>query len=221
MSKILLEQTSHKASGQQAYRLEFGSDTRICSVSFRSSIQEPEIRGMLGAAQKTSYEKCGRAIWSYLDTHNLNYSGFSVREKLTEKRAPMKLARILLHAPSCSIIDRCIGNNAVYYGIMDYRHITERCCEGCYYAVARMPSARNGHLQYHVISQTFRKGASGEDEWSHFAIRKSDNGRHLVTLDGEDGCPVLTTFGCVDMMGLLINIADITTKQQAAEIANI
>jgi len=58
-----------------------------------------------------------------------------------------------------------------------------------------------------MTSQTFGHDAFSKYEWSHFAIRKSNNEyHHLVTLDEEDGCPALAAFGCVDMTGLLIKL---------------
>lgn len=217
MCKTLSTQTK---AAVQTYRFEFGSDSRIFSISFKGLIREPEIRGILETVQGTLYEKCGKAIRSYLDSNNLNYSKFTVREKLTGYRKPIEFAGKLLHSPSCSVVDKWIGTADVYYGIMDYQHWMEDCCEGCYYAVARMPSAQNAQYQYNVISQTFHCAEFRKEELAHFAIRKDDGRHHLNTLDKEDTWPVLATFGCVDLFGLLINITNITTKQQAAEIAN-
>lgn len=214
-------QASHKAAVQQSYRFEFGCDSAIYSVSFKCLGREPKLRGMLESARRTSFENSGRAIRSYLDSQDLYYSEFSACGKLTEDRIIMQFADKLLHAGSCSIIDEYTGSADVCCCVMDYRHETGDGCRGCYYAVAKIPSVQNGHFQYHVVSQTFHHDASGGNEQAHFAIRKSGSRHQLLTLDKEDSCPVLGTFGCVDMLGLLISIADITTKQQAAELANI
>lgn len=42
----------------------------------------------------------------------------------------------------------------------------------------------------------------------------------MYTLEETSGYPVLSPFGCVDMAGLLADIPSITTKEQAARIAN-
>lgn len=221
MCKAQLTQGSQKAA-VQTYRFEFGSDSRIYSVSFKSpSIREPEIRGLLESASRASYEKCGEAIRAYLDSNHLGYSKFTVKEKPTQDRVPTKFADKLLHDPSCTAVDKWIGGTKFYYCVMDYQYWMEDCREGCYFAVVRIPSARDGQYEYHVISQTFDHTTFSREERSHFAIRKDDGEHNLITLDEEDGYPVLATFGCVDMMALLINIADVTTKQQAAELANI
>lgn len=221
MSKTPLAQASHKAAVQQSYRFDFGSDDIIYSVSFKGSVQKTELQVILESARKTSFEKSSRVIQSYMDSHNLNYSGFSVHEKLTGDKIPVSFADRLLYDSSCSVIEQCIGNTAVYCGVMDYQHESKYGYEGCYYAVAKMPSEQNSLPEYHAIIQTYSHSVSGGHEQSHFAIRRSDSRQQLITLDEEDGFPVIATFGCVDMMSLLINIADITTKQQAAGFANI
>ncbi len=103
---------------------------------------------------------------------------------------------------------------------MDYQNWMEDFSEGCYFVVTRIPSALNGPYKYHVISQTFDHTAFSKEERSNFAIRKDDGEHHLITLDEDDSFPVLETFGCVDLLSLLINISNVTTKQKAAELAN-
>lgn len=220
MRKTLSTQTSQKETVQQTYRFEFGSDDKIYSVSFRSSIREPEIRGILEAAKNSLYEKCGEAIRSYLDSHNLSYSKFITKEKHIQVTVPIKFADKFLHDPSCDIVDKWIAGTKFYYAVMDCRNWMEDHCAGCYFMLARFPSERNGQYEYHVISQTYDHASFSEDEQPHFAIRKDDGEHNLITLDEEDNCPVIETFGCVDLLSLLINITNIKTKQQAAELAN-
>lgn len=219
MIKTPLTQTNHKAA-VQTYRFEFGSDNKIYSISFKGAIQESEIRGILASVHNTLFEKCGGAIQSYLDSNHLSYSNFAVFEKKLGKGKTMEFADRMIHRSSCSIIDKWIKDTDVYFGIMDCLEWMKDCCAGCYCVVARMQSAQNGQYEYHAITQTFDYSGFSKEERSHFAIRK-DNGEHnLITLDEEDRYPVLATFGCVDLLNLLINITDITTRQQAAGLAN-
>lgn len=205
----------------RTFHFEFGADEGVCSASFRGVIPELEIRCMLKSLHKQTYTRCTEAIHSYLDTHQLEYWDFnSVRTRL-EHDAVMKTADSLLHAGTCECMDKRIGGADCYYSIMDYQRLSGReCCEGCYYAVSRTLSRQEYPYEYHIICQTFQYDVSGCSEHSCFAIRRNEGERCLHTLDHEDGQPILSTFGCVDLMGLLINITETTTKQQAAGLAN-
>lgn len=220
MCKTLSTQTSQRAAGQQTYRFEFGSDDRIFSTSFRGALTEPEIRGILESVRNSLYEKCGDAIRAYLDSHNLTYSKFTVKEKLIQVTKPITFADSFLHDPSCDIVDKWIGGTKYYFCVMDCRDWMEDHCKGCYFVLARFPSEQNGQYEYHVISQTFDHTGFREKEESHFAIRKDDGEHNLVTLDEDDTSPVLETFGCVDLLSLLCNITNFTKAQQAGDLAN-
>lgn len=219
MSNILLTQHNHTAA-EQTYRFEFGTDDKIYSISFKGSIPKPEIRRMMESVRSALFEKCGESIRLYLDSNHLCYSNFSAFEKDLKEGTTMEFAERLLRHSSCKVIDKWIKNTDVYFGVMDYLDWMENCSVGSYCVVARFPSAQNGQYQYHAISQTFKHAAFSHKELSHFAVRKDDGEHNLITLDKDDICPVLATFGCVDLLNLLINITDITTKQQAADLAN-
>jgi len=98
---------------------------------------------MLESARRTSYEKSVETIRNYLDSHKLDYLKLTIREKLVRDIIPVQFAGRLLHAPSCSVTDQYIGKTAVCYGVMDYRIWMEVCCEGFYYALAGIPSAKD------------------------------------------------------------------------------
>ena len=204
----------------QTFLFEFSSDEGCFSAAFRGIVPEQEICRMLAAVRAQVYSRCAEAIHSYLDTHHLEYSDFTACRARLDHHAVMKAGESLLHGNACEILDRRTGRVDAYYGIMDYQHQAgSRCCEGCYYAIAKMPSVQNGTYEYHTICQTFNYNECTSREQSHFSIRKGD-GRHMDTLDDVDGYPVLATFGCVDMLRLLAHIQSVTTKEQAAELAN-
>lgn len=219
MRKTPLTQTNYKAAAQ-TYKFEFVSDNNLYSISFKGAIQESEIHGILESVHNTLFEKCSKSIQSYLDSRHLNYSNFTAFEKKLKNGKTMEFANSLIHQSSCNAIDKWIKNADVYFGIMDYQDWMKDFRIGCYCVVARIQSAQNGQYEYYSISQTFDYVESNKEERSHFAIRKDDGEHHLHTLDAEDSFPVLETFGCVDLLNLLINISNITTKQQAAELAN-
>lgn len=175
---------------------------------------------MLEAVRAEIYSRCAEAIHSYLDTHHLEYSDFTACRTSLNHHAVMKVCESLLHGNACESLDKRIGSVDAYYGIMDYQHQAGNgCWEGCYYAIAKMPSVQNGTYECHTICQTFNYNECTSREQTHFSIRKGD-GRHMDTLDDVDGYPVLATFGCVDMLRLLSHIQSVTTKEKAAEIAN-
>ena len=202
------------------YRIAFGGDGSLYSVSFKAAMDRLEMNRVLAAAHNSLYEKLPEAIRHCLDSSCLEYSDFVSCAASMEHEKIMTFADILLHSSSCDSLDRLAGGADIYYGIMDYQHQAgSGCCEGCYYAIAKMPSVQNGTYEYHTICQTFNYNERTSREQSHFSIRKGD-GRHMDTLDEEDGYPVLATFGCVDMLRLLSHIQSVTTKEKAAEIAN-
>lgn len=220
MSNTPLTQTGHKAAVQETYRFEFGSDDRIYSASFRGKLRNSDILGILKAVQNSIYAECGEAIRDYLDSLGLAYSKFTVMEKQVPVTVPINFADRLLNDPSCDIVDKWIGGTGSYYAVMDCRDWMEEHCRGCYFVLARFPSEQNGRYEYHIISQTFDQVSSWEEEQSYFAVRKDDGEHRLITLDEDCSYPVLETFGCVDLLNLLYNITNITTKQHAADLAN-
>lgn len=220
-----MEKQTYKTSGNgaaaQTYRFEFGTDGDICTVSFKGVIPEQEIRCLLEAAGAHPYECCGDSIHSCLEAHHLSYSDFSFRKKQMGHPAVMALIGKMLHETSCGSIDQWIGSADAYYAVMDHQHRAGiSCYEGCYFAISRTPARQDGGYAYHIIGQLFHCDTGSGREQSYFAIRQDKDGHHLLTIDETDGEPVLATFGCVDMAKLLMHMEDITTGQQAADLAN-
>lgn len=219
--KKQINQTSGNGAAAQTYRFEFGSGENIFSVSFRGVLPEREIRCILEAAGAHPYGDCGDSIHSCLNAHQLAYSDFSFHQKQLEHPAVMTLIGNMLHGTSCGSIDQWIGSSDAYYAVMDHQHRAGRSCyEGCYFAMSRTPAKQGGRYEYHIIGQLFQCDTASGREQSYFAIRKNKDGHHLLTIDETDGEPVLATFGCVDMAKLLMHMEDITTGQQAADLAN-
>lgn len=203
------------------YRIAFGGDGSLYSVSFKAAMDRLEMNRVLAAAHNSLYEKLPEAIRHCLDSSCLEYSDFVSCAASMEHEKIMTFADILLHSSSCDSLDRLAGGADIYYGIMDHQRQTDtNYYEGCYYAVSRTVSGKNSTAEYHVIGQTFRYDTSSGMENSYFAIKKNDGCNSMRTLEETAGCPVLSLFGCVDVAGLLVNLFAITTKEQAAEIAN-
>ena len=205
------------------YRIAFGGDGSLYSVSFKAAMDRLEMNRVLAAAHNSLYEKLPEAIQRCLDSSCLEYSDFVSGAASMEHEKIMTFADILLHSSSCDSLDRLAGGADIYYGIMDHHRQTGgNCCEGCYYAVSRTVLEKNSATECHVIGQTYQYDTSSGMENSYFAIRRNDGSNPMLmyTLEETVCCPVLSLFGCVDVAGLLVNINSITTKEQAAEIAN-
>jgi len=73
--------------------------------------------------------------------------------------------------------------------------------------------------QYHIIGQTFNYNETVCNESGYFAIRKNRNDVFLDNVIVSASEPVLPSFGCVDMTGILLNIDNIQTTEQVTKIA--
>ena len=105
-----------------------------------------------------------------------------------------------------------------YYAVMDHQIRTpDGGCKGCYYAVQK--SADGGNCHYRIIGQTFTCKKSDDTVHGYFAVRAGGGSRKIKTLDAKTGEPVLPAFGCVDIMGILINIDNIRTSGQVKNFA--
>ncbi len=218
MNKQMTKQ-NYRKSAMKAYRIEFGSDNYLYSVSFQAAADTPKICELLDAARSCLYENLQEAIRSYLDAHCPGYTGFTSTAARLEHNAVMASADRLLYNSTCTYMDSLSRGADEYYGIMDHQlRMDERRCEGCYYAVSKTSSGQKGISECHIIGQTFQYDTKSDKEQAFFAIRKNAGDR-LHTLQAAN-CPVLSPFGCVDLAGLLISLPSITTKEQAAEIAN-
>lgn len=220
MNKQMTKQKHQKAE-IQTYRIAFGGDGLLYSVSFKAAMDRLETDRVLAVACSSLYENIPEAIRRCLDSSGLEYSDFVSGAAYLEHEKIMAFADCLLHDNSCNCLDRLAGKADSYYGIMDHQRRTgENCCEGCYYAVSRTVSGKNNTAERHVIGQTFWYDTSSGMENSYFAIRKNNGDSSMHTLEATASCPILSLFGCVDVAGLLMNINTITTKEQASKIAN-
>ncbi len=205
----------------QTYRIAFGGDDYLYSFSFKAAMDRPKVNGLLSAACSSLYENLPEAIRSCLDSYCLEYSNFVSAAARLEHKKIMAFAGCLLQSSSYDILDKLACGADTYYGIMDHQCLIDaNCCEGCYYAVSKTISMQNHTAERHVIGQTFLCDASSGLEKSLFAIRKNEGSLPMCTLEKTAGCPVLSPFGCMDVAGLLVNIHSITTKEQAARLAN-
>lgn len=213
------EKTMHQNNGL-SYKFEIMDDKNIYSISFEGKLTEEETKEMLEAVQKCLYEKIPDAIQMYLEQHNIACSNFiSSRIPLNHTKA-MELAELLLNSDNCSGFDSYFWNTDIYYLIVDHQKwVAENCCHGCYFAVKKTLTESESSCKYNIIGQTFRYNEVTDDENCYIAIRESRNNGSLYNIVVSDSEPVLPSFGCVDMLGILLNIDSIQTVEQIEKIA--
>lgn len=73
--------------------------------------------------------------------------------------------------------------------------------------------------KYNIIGQTFDSNETNSDEYSYFSIRENKDNGLMDNIALSSGEPVLPSFGCVDMTGILLNIDNIQTAEQVTKIA--
>lgn len=203
----------------RTYLFEFGTDEQTYSVSFRGKIPSEEVRKMLKAIQNLRYENMAEGVLKYLNQNYLEYRDFAAKTVPLEHETVMKYADSLIQSNTCKMIDNQIKETDIYFGIMDHQcRIHNNICEGCYYAMTKNLSEQMIY-QYKMIAQTFLYDGNSDREQGSFAIRTGDNHRAIHTIAAVNGEPVIPTFGCIDMMGLLLNIDNIKTAKQAGKIA--
>lgn len=203
-----------------SYMFEIMDDENIYSSSFNGNLTDEETRKMLESIQNCLYEKIPNAIQMYLEQNNLAYSGFVSTKKPLEHSKVMELAGLLLHSDDCNDFDRCFGNADICYLIADHQKWTaENCCHGCYFAAKKALTESESLCKYSIIGQIFRYNEVTDDENCYFAIRENRNNGSLYNIVVSDSEPVLPSFGCVDIMSVLLSIDNIQTAEQIIEIA--
>ena len=203
-----------------SYRFEIMEDDNIYSVSFNGKLTDEETRKMLEPIQNCLYEKIPDAIQMYLEQNNLEYSNFiSSKMPLNHSKA-MELAELLLNSDNCSSFNSYFENADTYYLIVDHQKwVAENCCQGCYFAVKKTFTEAESSCKYNIIGQTFKYNETTGDENCYFAIRENRNNVSLYNIVVSDSGPVLLSFGCVDIMSVLLSIDNIQTAEQMIEIA--
>ncbi len=202
----------------QKYRFDFGADGKLYTTIFHGKIPQPELRGMVCSLQNCLYGKTPDVIFSYLKLHHLEFSNFHSMESTLGKDRAMGWAAYLLHSDTYGKMEEILGDADIYYSVMDCQESSpEGYCEGCYYALSRLPLG-DGEVQHNFIGQAFFSDRHSCEETSYFAIRKTTGGI-LYTIDSSEGELTLPTFGCVDMMALLADIENINSKEDAIKTA--
>lgn len=202
----------------QSYMFEFGSDGNTYSVSFEGHLSHEDARLMLEAMHQALYADCGSVMHSYLEEHNIPYSGFRADMYPLNHQEIMDRAGHLLRSCGPAGFDSRTGMADNYYAVMDQQARTpDGGCEGCYYAVRK--SADNGSFHYRIVGQTYACSGTGDTGQGYFAVRTGGGGRKFRDLDAVSGEPVLPAFGCVDIIGILIDIDHITDSGQAGKTA--
>ncbi len=216
--KSIIQQDRDK--GLLSYKFEIMDDDNIYSISFRGKLADGETKKILEATQNCLYEKIADCIQTYLKQHNIAYSYFISNKMPLNHTKAMELAELLLNSDNCSSFDSYFGNADTYYLIADHQKwVAENCCQGCYFAVKKTFTEAESSCKYNIIGQTFRYNEVTDDENCYFAIRENRNNGSLYNIVVSDSGPVLPSFGCVDIMSVLLSIDNIQTSEQVIEIA--
>lgn len=203
-----------------SYKLEIMDDENIYSVSFEGKLTEKDTKKILSEIRNCLYENTAGAIQKYLEQNNLVYSGFVSTRKPLKHTIVMEFAELFLNSGTCNSLDKYIGGTDIFCAIADHQKwISENCCQGCYFAVKIAHPIDKGLYQYHIIGQTFNYDETTGDESGYFAIRTNRDDGYLDNIVISDSEPVLSSFGCIDMLGILLNIDSIQTVEQIEKIA--
>lgn len=205
----------------RTYRFDFGDDNKLYSGSFEGKLTDGDLRGILKSLHSQLYKDCPATILYYLEQHHLEYAHFETKVSLLSHEAIMKQAKILLKSRSCNCMD-CITSGAdIYYAVMDYQQWNRLCCEGCCYVVQRTLDrtldSDNGSCR--IVGQTYTCDLCDNNLSGFFAIRSNDQNRNLHNIADLTGEPILPYFGCVDLIGLLMEIDNLHTVEQARTAA--
>lgn len=202
----------------QKFVFEFGSDGNIHSVSFLGNLSHEDVRLMLKSVRQELYADCGRVIHSYLERKNIPYSNLKTNMYSLSHQEIMDRANRFLQSCDPKGFDARIRKNDNYYAVTDQQVRTpDGGCEGCYYAVRK--SANNGGFQYRIVGQTYACSKPDDTAHGYFAVRTGRDSQKFFNLDTKTEELVFPSFGCIDIMGVLINIDSTTTSGQAKKIA--
>lgn len=203
-----------------SYRFEIMDDGNIYSISFDAGLTQEETKKMLESVQNCLYEKTAGYIQKYLEQSNITYTGFvASRKPLSHSRA-MKLAELFLHSETCSSLDTNTSNADIYYAIIDHQQYDSKGnCEGCYIVAQKTPVLSKCQYKYNIIGQIFSCNETNSDEYGYFAIRVNKDNGLVNNITMSSGEPVLPSFGCIDLVSLLLNIDSMQTAEQVVKIA--
>lgn len=203
-----------------SYMFEIMDDEDIYSISFDAELTQEETKKMLESVQNCLYEKTADYIQKYLEQSNIAYTGFVASRKPLFHSRTMKLAELFLHSENCISLDTHTSNADIYYAIIDHQKSDNKSnCEGCYIIAQKTPALSKCQHKYSIIGQTFRYSENNSEEYGYFAIRESKDNGLVNNIALSSGEPVLPSFGCVDIMGILLNIDSIQTIEQIEKIA--
>ncbi len=203
-----------------SYRFEIMEDDNIYSISFRGKLANEETKKVLESIQNCLYEKTAGYIQKYLEQSNIAYTSFvASRKPLTHSKA-MKLTELFLHSENCISLDTHTSNADIYYAIIDHQQSDNKGkCEGCYIVVQKTPVLSKCQHKYSIIGQTFSCSETNSEEYGYFAIRESKENELINNIALSSGEPVLPSFGCINLVSLLLNIDSMQTAEQVVKIA--
>lgn len=212
--------TGCTAGKHQSFRFELYSDGTLYSTVFEGNVSQADANRILQEIHSHLYKESSEVIRTYLKSHHISYSKLHSGEIFLEHEKIMTLADVLLHSDSPDTANGHIRDADNYYAVADHQKMTrENVCEGCYFAARKIPCSHSDMYAYRIIGQTFRDNCYGCNSSGYFAIRTAKSNQQFQNLDELSGRPVLPSFGCVDVIRLLMNIDIITTPGQAEEFA--
>lgn len=212
--------TDCTAEAAQSFRFELYSDGILYSTIFKGNISQEDVNRMLEEIHGHLYKESSEVIRAYLKSHHMPYSNLHSGEIFLGHEKIMDLTDVLLHSDSPDTVNDHIQDADNYYAAADHQEMTRgNVCEGCYFAMKKIPFSHNGMYAYRIIGQTFRDNCHDCNPFGYFAIRTAESNQQFQNLDELSGKTVLPSFGCVDIIGLLMDIDIITALEQAEKFA--
>lgn len=208
------------AGESQSFRFELYGNGILYSTVFKGNVSQKDVNRILKEIHGHLYEESSEVIRTYLKSHHMSYSNLHSGEIFLGHEKIMNLTNVLLHSDFPDTVNGHIRNTDNYYAAADHQKMSRRnVCEGCYFAARKIPCSHNGMYAYRIIGQTFRDNRHDCNPSGYFAIRTAKSNQQFQNHNELSGRPVLPSFGCVDIIRLLMNIDIITTPGQAEEFA--
>lgn len=202
----------------QTYKFEFLSDGEKYTTTFKGILSEDDIHNVLKTMQAHLYSESAEVIGMYLREHPIEYSDFHAVEYTIEHHDVMAHAACLLCCTATSWIDRVTGGTENYFSVIDHQKwVWKSVCEGCCLAVKKAAPRHGSISTYNIIGQTFKERLDDTDIQGNFEIRANNGSTNLYSVL-QVNAPVIPTFGCVDMIALLMKIGHIQTREQVLQL---
>lgn len=183
------------------YRIDLVGDGSVISIMFEAALTKECTLGLLKAVRKAGNERAAEAARAFMECGGVDFSGFCMHEEFLGVKEAMGRADIFLHGTR-EAADALAGGAERYFLCMDcLLKEAGRKDEGCFLAARRSPEGEG--FRWDVAGQKFISG-DGFTDRAFPAFRSAGAGEGFRDL--KDPLPVFPCFGCVDMVGVLMEM---------------